>query len=89
LTVDAQGGVWVALSGGAAVRRYTADGALDGVVEVAARKVTACALGGPRLDELYITTSRERIDVATDPLAGALFRARVGIAGVPVREFAG
>jgi sugar lactone lactonase YvrE len=89
LTVDAEGSVWVAIAGGGAVRRYRPDGTLDGAVEVAARKVTACAFGGPCLDELFITTSRERVDPAADPLAGALFRARVGVAGLPVHEFAG
>lgn len=89
LTVDADGGVWVALYGAGAVRRYTATGVLDEVVEVAARKVTACAFGGPRLDELFVTTSREDLEPGDDPLAGSLFRADVGIAGMPVREFAG
>ena len=59
LTVDAKGGVWVALSNGGEVRRYTPDGALDAVIEVPVRKVTACAFGGARLDQLFITTSRE------------------------------
>lgn len=89
LTVDAEGGVWVALSNGSAVRRYTAKGALDAVIEVPARKVTACAFGGARLDQLFITTSREGIEPGTDALAGAIFRAIVGVTGLPVREFAG
>ena len=89
LTVDAEGGVWVALSRGSAVRRYRPDGALDVVIDVPAVKVTACTFGGPRLDELYITTSKEGIDVSNDPLAGALFRAPVGVAGQRVREFGG
>jgi sugar lactone lactonase YvrE len=89
LTVDAEGGVWVALADVGVVRRYTPDGILDEVVEVSARKVTACTFGGPRLDELFITTSRENIDPGTDPLAGALFRAQVGVRGAPIREFAG
>jgi sugar lactone lactonase YvrE len=89
LTVDAEGGVWVALSNGNAVRRYTAKGALDAVIEVPARKVTACAFGGARLDQLFITTSREGIEPGTDALAGAIFRAIVGVTGLPVREFAG
>ena len=87
LTVDAEGGVWVALSNGGAVRRYTSAGKLDGVIELPTRKVTACTFGGERLDELFITTSREGID--GDPLAGSLFRAHVGVRGLPVREFAG
>jgi sugar lactone lactonase YvrE len=89
LTVDEQGGVWVALSNGGAVRRYTPDGVLDEVVEVPARKVTACTFGGPDLDQLFITTSQENIDPGTDPLASSLFRAAVGVRGLPVREFAG
>ncbi|WP_369524653.1 SMP-30/gluconolactonase/LRE family protein [Streptomyces agglomeratus] len=89
LTVDAQGGVWVALNNGGAVRRYSPAGALDEVIELPARKVTACAFGGPHLDELFITTSRENLEPTEDPLAGSLFRARVDIAGLPAREFAG
>ena len=89
LTVDAEGGVWVGLSRGGAVRRYDAGGVLDEVIEVPARKVTACTFGGPRLDELFITTSREGLEPNADPLAGSLFRVRVGVSGLPVREFAG
>ncbi len=89
LTVDAEGGVWVALSNGGVVRRYTPDGVLDEVVELPARKVTACAFGGSRLDQLFITTSREGIARGSDPLAGSLFRALVDVRGLPVREFAG
>jgi sugar lactone lactonase YvrE len=89
LTVDAEGGVWTALSDGGAVRRYTPDGELDAVIELPARKVTACTFGGADLDELYITTSREGVQPGDDPLAGALFRATPGVHGLPVREFAG
>jgi sugar lactone lactonase YvrE len=89
LTVDAEGGVWTALSDGGAVRRYTPDGELAVVIDVPARKVTACTFGGTDLDELFITTSREGLDPGEDPLAGALFRAVPGVRGLPVREFAG
>jgi sugar lactone lactonase YvrE len=89
LTVDREGGVWVALYGGGVVRGYTPDGTLDEVVEVAARKVTACTFGGAGLDHLYITTSREDLEAGEDPLAGSLFQAFVGVTGVPARDFAG
>jgi sugar lactone lactonase YvrE len=89
LTVDAQGGVWTALSDGGAVRRYAPDGELDAVIEMPARKVTACTFGGTDLNELFITTSREGLEPGEDPLAGALFRAVPGVRGLPVREFAG
>jgi sugar lactone lactonase YvrE len=89
LTVDSEGGVWTAISNGSAVHRYRPDGVLDEVLEMPARKVTACTFGGERLDELFITTSREGLEDGEDPLAGSLFRAVAGVRGVPVREFAG
>jgi sugar lactone lactonase YvrE len=89
LTVDAEGGVWVALNHSGTVRRYTTDGAQDAVVEMPTRGVTACTFGGDRLDGLYVTTSRENLSQGHDVLAGSLFRAEVGVRGLPVREFAG
>lgn len=89
LTVDAEAGVWVALNHSGTVRRYTPDGVLDAVIEVPARKVTACTFGGESLDQLFITTSREDVSPGEDPLAGSLFRAEVGVRGLPVRDYAG
>jgi sugar lactone lactonase YvrE len=93
LTVDAEGGVWVALFGGAAVHRYAPDGTLLAVVPLPAAQVTACTFGGTDLDRLYVTTSRENLDadaLAEQPLAGALFVVDVpGVRGLPVLEFAG
>jgi sugar lactone lactonase YvrE len=89
LTVDAEGGVWTAVSNGSAVYRYSPGGVLEAKVRVPARKVTACTFGGERLDQLFITTSQENIDIRDDPLAGSLFRADVGVTGLPVRLFAG
>jgi sugar lactone lactonase YvrE len=89
LTIDEQGGVWVALYGGGAVRRYTPEGVLDEVIEVPAKMVTACTFGGQNQSQLFITTSREGLEPGEDPLAGSLFRSAVGVAGLPVRGFAG
>ncbi|MDP9390038.1 MAG: SMP-30/gluconolactonase/LRE family protein [Actinomycetota bacterium] len=89
LTVDAEGGVWVALYGGSAVHRYDADGRLDAIVDVPTAKVTACTFGGEDLDELFITTSRQDLGPADDPLAGSLFRVEAGVRGLPARQFAG
>jgi sugar lactone lactonase YvrE len=89
LTVDADGGVWTAVSNGGAVYRYSGEGVLEEKLAVPARKVTACTFGGEHLDQLFITTSQENIDTREDPLAGSLFRAEVGVKGLPVRLFAG
>src|SRR5690606_38874833 len=77
LTVDSEGGVWVALNTSGTVRRYTPDGRLDEIIEVPAQTVTACTLGGERLDELFITTSRQELEPGDDPLAGSLFSVHV------------
>ena len=89
LTVDSTGAVWVAMNGSGTVRRYTPAGHLDGEVRLPTAQVTACTFGGPDLDQLFITTSREGMAPDDDPIAGSLFRADVGVAGQPVREFAG
>jgi sugar lactone lactonase YvrE len=89
LTVDADGGVWVALSDSGKVHRYTPAGTLDAVIELPVTKVTACAFGGPLLDQLFITTSREGLGTGEQPRAGSLFRAEPGVRGRPVRAYAG
>ena len=89
LVVDAEGFVWVALSRGGAVWRFSPNGTRDGIVEVPTSRVTACTFGGARLDQLFITTTREGLRPDEDPVAGSLFRAEVGVRGLPVRPFAG
>ncbi len=89
MTIDAEGGVWVALFGGSAVRRYDSAGTLSEELRLPASHVTACAFGGPDGRSLFITTSRQGIDTDEEPAAGAIFRAEVGVAGGTVHEFAG
>ncbi|MGY4856882.1 SMP-30/gluconolactonase/LRE family protein [Cryobacterium sp. AP23] len=89
LTVDSAGGVWVALYAGGAVRRYSPEGTLDEVIEVDAGRVTACTFGGDDLRQLFITTSREDLAPGEDPLAGSIFTAMPGVAGLPAKPFAG
>ncbi|MDP5181056.1 SMP-30/gluconolactonase/LRE family protein [Blastococcus sp. BMG 814] len=87
LTVDAEGGIWVALYGSGEVHRYDADGRRDAVVELPTPQVTACTLGGPGLDRLFVTTSAE--GGLDDGVAGSLFTVDVGVRGQPARAFAG
>jgi len=87
LTVDAEGGVWVALWGGSAVQRYSADGGLDERIDLPVTNVTSCCFGDPDLGTLYVTTAARR--AAHEPLAGALFACRPGVTGLPATPFAG
>jgi sugar lactone lactonase YvrE len=89
MALDSEGGLWVALWRGGAVHRYRQDGRLDAVAELPVGLVTACAFGGPDLDELYITTSREGLPPGTDSAAGAVFVLRPGVRGLPAGVFTG
>jgi len=92
LTVDQDGGVWVALWGAGLVHRYDARGRLDRVIRVPTPNVTSCAFGGAKLDELYITSAREDVPLgvlADANAAGALFRHRPGVQGRPQTAFCG
>ncbi|MCT9092311.1 SMP-30/gluconolactonase/LRE family protein [Streptomyces sp. ASQP_92] len=88
LTVDAEGGVWVALWDGAAVRRYAPDGTLDQIVELPVRRPTACAFGGLGLTDLYITSARVG-QAAPHPLSGSVLVVPGAGRGVPGHAFAG
>jgi sugar lactone lactonase YvrE len=92
LTVDAEGGVWVALWDGGAVHRYLPDGRLDRVVAVPGGFVTSCAFGGDAGTTLYITTARTELpdgQLRAQPHAGGLFAADVGVPGRGYTPFGG
>jgi sugar lactone lactonase YvrE len=84
LSVDEEGGVWVALWDGGVVQRFTAEGQLDRTVSVPGGWITNCAFGGPELRTLYITTARVDLDADVQrrqPHAGSLFAVEVDVAG--------
>lgn len=84
LTVDAEGGVWLALFGGAAIRRYQPDGSLDGEVSLPVTNPTSLAFAGPALEDLYVTSAKHRLtadQLARETLAGSLLRVRPGVRG--------
>jgi sugar lactone lactonase YvrE len=93
MTIDAEGGLWVAFWGGSSVRRFDpTTGECSVRIELPAPHVTSCAFGGPDLDELYITSAARELDAdgrAAHPDAGGLFRIRPGVRGVPTDLFAG
>jgi sugar lactone lactonase YvrE len=89
LTVDAEGGVWLALMEGGAVHRYAPSGALDAVIELPVSQVTACTFGGPGRDTLYITTSQIGADLSAQPDSGALYAVRPGVRGRPALAYSG
>jgi sugar lactone lactonase YvrE len=78
LTVDDEGGVWVALYGGSCVHRYDESGRLDAVLEVPAENVTSCCFGGDDGRSLFVTTA------APD---GNVYVTQPGVSGPPAHVF--
>ena len=84
LTLDAEGGLWLAVWGSGELHRYTPDGRLDTVVTLPAAQVTSAAFGGADLSTLYITTAREGFtadDLRKQPHAGDIFACTPGGTG--------
>ena len=83
LTVDTDGGVWVAAYGGGCVTRIRSDGTVDRQIDVPAKAVTSLCFAGRNLDELIVVTA----DNTNDPAqAGTMFRItadQVGARGLP------
>jgi sugar lactone lactonase YvrE len=85
LAIEAKGGLWTALADGWAVVRFGADGALTRVVALPVARPTDVAFGGPGMDTLYVTSSREgltRETLMSAPLSGRLFELDVDAVGI-------
>ncbi len=93
LTVDAEGGIWVAWWGGGAVNRYASDGSLLISVRLPVERPTSCAFGGPELETLFVTTAREGLDedaLARQPDCGRVFAiSGLGVRGLPCQPYLG
>ena len=93
LTVDEEGGVWVALWDGGAVNRYASDGSLLETVELPVQRPTSCAFGGPELTTLFVTSAREGLDdraLADQPAAGRVLAITgLGVRGRPCLPYRG
>ena len=91
-TVDADGCYWSAFYRGGRVVRISPRGEVLAAYPLPAMCPTMCALGGPDLRTLYVTTARqERSDdeLARLPQSGGLFAMRVDAPGLPEVPFAG
>jgi sugar lactone lactonase YvrE len=87
LAVDEEGGIWLALWGGGAVVRFSPDGLLADRIDLPAGNVTSCCFGDHDLATLYVTSAAR--NAGHEPLAGAVFACRPGVAGLPATPLAG
>jgi sugar lactone lactonase YvrE len=92
LTVDASGGIWIAIWDGACLEQLDPSGQLVQQIQLPVQYPTSMAFGGPNLDELYITSALyeyPREERHKYPLDGSLFRIRGLATGLPEPLFAG
>lgn len=89
LTIDAQGNLWVALWGGAAVWNLSPEGELLATVSVPVSQPTSVAFAGLGRRDLFITSATQHLtpsQLASEPLAGSLFRVSVPARGTHERH---
>jgi sugar lactone lactonase YvrE len=91
-TVDSHGFIWSARWEGACVLRIDPKGCIDRVVPMPAQRVTNVCFGGPKLDTLYATSSRQGLpadELRDRPLTGGLFCFDPSVTGFEKPAFAG
>jgi sugar lactone lactonase YvrE len=102
MTVDRDGHLWVAATGGGNVQAYAPSGELLTCIEIGTPGATSCAFGGSDCAHLFITSRAGRMpDAAKEmgvdpkmmdnngPEAGGLFVCQPGARGIPAHAFAG
>lgn len=87
MTVDADGGVWIAHWGGSRVSRFTPDGRLDRAIPLPASQITNCTFAGERLDRMFVTSAG--VGLQGEEHAGALFEVDPGVTGLPTGRYGG
>lgn len=88
--VDSEGCLWSARYQAGCVVRVDPEGRVVCSIELPASQPTSCALGGPQLRTLFITTARQKLSEAElqdQPGAGHLLCAEVDVPGLQDTEF--
>ena len=92
MAIDSDDHLWVAFWGGSCVAKIDpSDGSISERVIVPVTAPTACAFGGPNMNQLLITTASFGLDQeakANQPMAGDLFMAEVSATGVIPARYA-
>jgi sugar lactone lactonase YvrE len=90
MTIDVEGNLWVALWGGARVSKISPQGLLISELHLPVSQPTSVIFGGTNFEKLFITSARYRLSeasMASEPLAGSVFVADVGVSGREEAKF--
>jgi sugar lactone lactonase YvrE len=85
MTVDAEGGLWIAFWDDWCVRRYSPEAQWIETIRMPVQRPTSCAFGGRDLDRLYVTSASVNLDedaLNMQPNAGGLFMLVPGVRGL-------
>ena len=83
MTVDAEGYVWSAQWDASSLIRYTPKGVEERRIQFPAKKVASVTFGGEDYADIYVATAGGNNKAEEGPGAGALFRLKPGIKGMP------
>ena len=85
MTMDAEGGLWIAHWGVGRVSRFHPDGTLDRAIALPARQTTNVTFAGPDLTRMFVTSATIKLDAT--PADGALFEIFSGMRGLAPHLF--
>ena len=86
MTIDAEGGLWVAHWGAGCVSRFDPEGGRERDIALPASQITNCVFAGADLDRMFVTSAADGVD---EPLGGALFEVDPGVRGLPPHRYRG
>lgn len=86
MTVDSEGGLWVAHWGAGCVSRFDERGGLERSIPLPASQITSCTFAGTTLDRMFVTSAAD--GVPGERHAGALFEIDPGVRGLPPFRYA-
>ena len=92
MTVDSEGYLWCCNWDGWSVTRYAPKGEIDRVLKVPVPRPTSVCFGGPRMDQLFITSASDGLtadQLHEAPLSGSLFFCEPGVRGLLDAEYNG
>ena len=87
MTLDADGGLWVAHWGAGIVSRFDPAGRRERWLTLPASQITNCTFAGEALDRMFVSSAADGKD--DEEHAGALFEVDPGCRGLPTALFAG
>ena len=84
MTIDNEGRLWIAFWGGSKIMCVNPDSkAVEEVVSFPVSKITSCAFGGEKMDQLFITSAKVQVNEDDEPMAGKTFLLTLGVTGSP------